>query len=230
MVLLQYRNLLLHRASAQSSRMEIIGEEQSALNASIVQPGDGNDEEEYMANFVGVKVLSCKYDKLSALPAPSPGLLDALECIDISGCTSITRIPAAFGSNGTVTTLNVSNTKVSSIPLTFSASVRALDVSQCRRITNVGDMHHLQVLNITASAVLDISVSIASTLEQIIALNSKITCINDAPNLKVVLWSGASHLSLEIGSASIALMTVVTTNSIDRITCPPNAYVTALSI
>ena len=228
MVLLQYHNLLLHRGTA-SQQMEIIGEDKTqitTLNAFL--PSDAQELADYTASFSGVTVLVCQYKQLSHVPAPSEGFLDSLVEIDFSSCSALTRLPSAYASKQTVKRLNISGTKISSIPLTFVGSIESLDVSNCRRITNVGDMERLKILNITASAVVDLSTSIVATLEQLIALNSKLTSVIDATKLKVVIWSGPLQSELVLDGCD-ELSTVVTTGALESVNCTSDAYVTSLT-
>ena len=210
--------------------MEIIGEDKtqitSRINTSL--PPDTHELADYTASFSGVTVLVCQYKQLSHVPSPSEGFLDSLTDIDLSSCTLLTRLPSAYAGKQTVRHLNISGTKISSIPLTFVGSIESLDVSNCRRITNVGDMERLRILNITASAVVDLAASIVATLEQLIALNSKLTSINDATKLKVVIWSGPLQSTLQI-DGSDELMTVVTTGALESVICASTAYITSLS-
>ena len=229
MVLLQYHNLLLHRGAA-SHQMEVIGEDKTQITArtNTYLPSDIQELSDYTASFYGVTALLCKYKQLSHIPSPSQGFLDSLVDIDFSSCSALTRLPSAYAGKHTVRRLNISGTKISSIPLTFVDSIVSLDVSNCRRITNVGDMEQLKILNITASAVVDLAASVVATIEQVIALNSKLTSINDATNLKVVVWSGPLQTTLQI-DGSDELMTVVTTGALESVQCASTAYVTSLN-
>ena len=230
MVLLQYCNLLLHKSADKPNQMDIIGEDRTSSTASNVHlPVDVTEAAEYTSHFSGVTILVCQYKQLTALPAPTTGFFDTLQVIDLSLCAAISRLPSSFGDKGTVTVLNVSGTKLSAIPLTFLPSLTSVDVSNCRRITNIGDTHNLKVLNITASAVVDVQSSTCLTLEQLIALNSKITSISSAPALKVVIWSGplSAHLQLD---GCHQIMTVITTGPIEMIHTNGTPYITSLHL
>ena len=231
MVLLQYCNLLLHKAAERPTQMDIIGEDKTSSTTSNSHlPLDDAEAAEYTSHFAGVTTLVCQYKQLTNLPAPRTGFFDTLHVLDLSQCSAISRVPSAFGEKGTVVSLNVSGTKVSSIPLTFMPSLVSVDVSNCRRITNVGDTVRLKVLNITASAVVDVQSSTCTTLEQLIALNSKITHVTGAPVLKVVIWSGPLNAQLILEGCD-QMMTVITTGSIDSInTTTGNPYITSLHL
>ena len=66
-------------------------------------------------------------------------------------------------------------------------------------------MERLRILNITGSAVVDLAASIVATLEQLIALNSKLTAINDASKLRVVIYRDrcVRALSTEVTSPAV---------------------------
>lgn len=230
MVLLQYCNLLLHKAVERPWQMDIIGEDKTqSTQDNDVLPADDTELAEYAQHFAGVTTLICQHKGLTALPSPRSGFFDVLEVIDLSQCSYMSRLPSGFGSKNTVRTLNVSGTKLSAIPLTFMPSLRSLDVSHCRRMTNVGETSQLKVLNITASAIVDIAQSTATTIEQLIALNSKVSHVSGAAELRVVIWSGPVSTSLLIEGCD-RIMTVVTTGSTDLIRCDGTPYITTLHL
>ena len=228
MVLLQYYNLLLHK---DGDTFHIIGEDMaidinSRVNPSL--PQDSSEEAEYTSHFIGVTRLVCAHKSLRSLPPPATGYLDSLVDIDLSHCTNVTRIPSAYGVKSTVQKLNISLTKVSALPLSFMSSLKSLDVSGCRRITNVGDMSQLCVLNITNSTVVDLSPTTCAHLQQLIALHSKLTKIETAPELKIILWSGTINAQLNISDCG-NLISIITSGACDRISVSGSSpYISSL--
>lgn len=230
MVLLQYCNLLLHKSVERPNQIDIIGEDKaSSINNNAHLPVDSAERAEYTAHFVNVTVLVCQHKQLSQLPVPTEGFFDRLERIDLSNCSQISRLPSSIGTNSSVKYLNVATTKLSAIPLTFMESLESLDVSHCRRMTNVGDFSRLRVLNITNSAVVDLSSSTASTLVIMIGLNSKVTHVVGATALKVVMWSGPPSAALHLEGCD-DIMSIVTTGAMESITSSGQPYITSLQL
>ena len=215
MVLAQYANLLLHKSS--DVTIEVIGEDSRTQNTDIT---DGA--------FSEVVHFRCPYKLLRKLPSPS-GFLLRLHTIDISGCSEVTKVPAEYGNASTITTLNISGTKISAIPLSFSRSVACLDVSNCRRLTNVGDLPSLVVLNCSNSTVVDITATTLSSLQHLFALHTKLSMITAAPALQTVLWSPVLSTTLHLSDCP-SLRSVLTTSSREQVNVDNAAvYVASVS-
>lgn len=206
MVVLQYENLLLHQVD--DGVLAVIGEDNKTPHTSITPP------------FDVIQSLVSNYPKLRDLPVPIAGLMDRLVTLDLANCSSITKIPSAYGQLGTVQNLNVSGTKLSAIPATMLPSLKTLDVSCCRRLTNVGDVPNLVVLNCTNSAIVDISIATLQTLRQLFAFHTKLSVIAHAASLEVMAWSPAMTGTLTIADTP-NLLSVLTTSTRESIHIDP---------
>lgn len=220
MVLLQYANLLLHRSEG-SDRVDVIGEDQSASNT--VGTSDASD-------FEGVTVLCCQYKQLRALPLPADGFLNTLATIDLSHCANITRIPSEYGAKSTVRRLIVAGTKLSAVPFTMAESLEFLDVSNCRRMSDVGDLPRLHMLNVTASNVTDISATTSASLRLLIAFNSRLSSFVGAPKLHTMMWSSATpNNRIEVRDCAV-LNSIVTTSDPPLLDVAGDPYIATLLV
>jgi Leucine-rich repeat (LRR) protein len=196
--------------------VEIIGEDKAVdttgVNTSL--PSTGDEQAVYESNFEGVTNLVCSWHTLSFLP---PGSAFAqLQILDLGGCTDVTSIPGSYNINKTLTTLNASGTKISSLPTDFLATLKHIDASNCKRITSIGDAPVIETLVISSSSINEIRQTSASSLIRLYALNSRITIMPPAPELKVLLWSGISSSSIEIEHAP-TLLSILTPGPGDKI-------------
>mgnify|MGYP001246799827 CR=1 FL=1 len=199
MVLLQCFNLLLHKID--NTKLEIIGEDTGSSSQTPPSPD---------TSLAQCTQLLSHFAKLREMPVPVDGILDRLVSLDIAGCNNITRLPAAYGNNGCMRSLNISSTKISAIPASISQTLTALDVSSCRRVTNVGDIPNLVVLNCTNSAVVDINPVTLLSLRQLFAFHTKLSTISNAMQLEIMSWSPSLSGTLTIGNAPRLLSVLVT--------------------
>lgn len=215
MVLFQYYNLLLHRGRG-SHQVEIIGEDKSSMNDAENSSVPANEQENnvYTGYFKGVKTIVSNWYTLEHLP---PGnLFIDLEILNISNCDLIRLIPGSYNTGNKLHTLHASNTKISSLPAEFMVSLLHLDISNCKRITSIGDMNILHTLVMSNSTVNEIRQTVASTLVRLYALHSRLTCIPVSLHLKVLLWSGTGGSTLKIDNAP-SLISILTSGGIDQI-------------
>ena len=218
----KYHNLLMFQTSV--TTMEVIGEDTSVTDfqtngaeASMT----ASEAEAYRALLASILTLRVKHTQLTVLPPGS--LFTGLEHLDLNGCTNIAQIPMSYP--GTLQTLRASSTKLSSIPSVY-ASLRLLDVSNCKRISSVG-IASLETIVMSHSAITELA--LCDNLIRLVALSTKVTSLPVAPNLVVVMWSGVANSTLIISPENIALVHVLTSGPEESITTA-NGVVTSIML
>lgn len=195
--------------------MRIIGEDSSVASFATNPAIAGLDTAEllaYNAKLASVTRLVSTFTSLSQLP-PGNGFT-TLTYLDITGCASITQVPATYST--TLSTLKVASTKISSVPSTLT-NIVYLDVTNCKRISSVA-IASLQTLIMSQSSVTEITK--ASELIRLYALSTRLAEVpSDATSLAVLLWSSSiSGGTLNVSSSCTSLVSVLTTGSVSAIT------------
>jgi len=206
MSLIKYHNLLMFRKSP--TEMEVLGEDieitdhtTNAATSSMT----ASELTQYENDLANIETLKVVHTPLTVLP---PGTaFTNLRTLDITNCSNITQIPTSFPAS--LLTLKASSTKLSSIPARY-ASLQLLDVSNCKRISSIS-MPSLQTIVMSHSAVTEITQAI--NLLRLVALNSKIISVPQAPNLVVIMWSGVANSTLTVDPTNSSLVHVLTSGS-----------------
>ncbi len=219
----RYFNLIMFQTDA--TTMEVVGEDTAVTDFSDMSINfrhnsgttfDTQESTTYNNLLAATTTLKVTHTALTVLP---PGTkFTNLATLDITGCSNIIQVPTDYGTHdgvnpGTLTTLLVSGTKLSSIPSTFNGLVR-LDVSNCKRISSAGSAT-LETLLMSHSSITELVAT--GALKRLVALNTKITSIPSAPNLQVVMWSGGANATLAIVDAT-AIVHILTTGAVTAIT------------
>ena len=187
------------------TEMEVLGEDLDitdfTTNAATTNM-TASELTQYESDLANVQTLKVGHTPLTALP-PGTAFTNLLS-LDITNCSNITQIPATYPTS--LSTLKASSTKLSSIPARY-ANLQLLDVSNCKRISSIS-MPSLQTIIMSHSAVTEITQ--VTSLQRLVALNSKLVSIPQAPNLVVVMWSGIANSTLTIDPTNSALVHVLT--------------------
>ena len=222
MSLIKYYNLLMFQTS--STSLEVIGEDASITDFLSNQAQDGmtvTEEATYQNLLANVTDLIFTILTVSQLP---PGtLFTGLVTLDFNGCSNITQIPTTYPV--TLQTIKASSTKLSSIPSVYSNLIM-LDISNCKRISSVS-IPSLQTLIMSHSAITEITQ--LQNLIRLLALNTKILFIPQAPNLVVVMWSGISNSNLTVDASNVSIVQILTSGSETNISSP-NGLITSLML
>ena len=207
-----------------STSLEVIGEDASITDFLSNQAQDGmtvTEEATYQNLLANVTDLIFTILTVSQLP---PGtLFTGLVTLDFNGCSNITQIPTTYPV--TLQTIKASSTKLSSIPSVYSNLIM-LDISNCKRISSVS-IPSLQTLIMSHSAITEITQ--LQNLIRLLALNTKILFIPQAPNLVVVMWSGISNSNLTVDASNVSIVQILTSGSETNISSP-NGLITSLML
>lgn len=222
MSLIKYYNLLMFQVS--STVLEVIGEDASVTDFSSNQAQTGmtvTEETTYQNLLANITDLIFTIKTISQLP---PGtLFTSLETLDFNGCTNITQIPTTWPV--TLQAIKASSTKLSSIPSMYSNLIM-LDVSNCKRISSIS-IPSLQTLIMSHSAITEITQ--LQNLVRLLALNTKIISIPQAPNLVIVMWSGISNSNLTVDASNSSIVQILTSGPEANISSP-NGLITSLML
>lgn len=222
MSLIKYYNLLMFQASA--TTLEVIGEDPSITDFSVNQAQTGmtvTEETTYQNLLANVTDLIFLTKTVSQLP---PGtLFTSLSTLDLTGCSNITQIPTTYPTS--LQTIKASSTKLSSIPSVYSNLVM-LDVSNCKRISSIS-VQSLQTLIMSHSAITEITQ--LDNLIRLIALNTKIVSIPQAPSLVIVMWSGIANSNLTVNSSNSSIVQILTSGPEENISSS-NGLITSLML
>jgi len=222
MSLIKYYNLLMFQVS--STTLEVIGEDASVTDFSSNQAQNGmtvTEETTYTTLLANITDLIFTMKSVSQLPPGS--LFTSLQVLDCNGCTNITQIPTTYPA--TLQTIKASSTKLSSIPSIYS-NLTMLDVSNCKRISSIS-IPSLQTLIMSHSAITEITQ--LQNLIRLLALNTKIVSIPQAPNLVIVMWSGISNSNLTVDSSNTSIIQILTSGPEANISSS-NGLVTSLML
>ncbi len=222
MSLIKYYNLLMFQASA--TTLEVIGEDASITDFSVNQAQNGmtvTEETAYQNLLASVTDLIFTIKTVSQLP---PGtLFSGLTTLDLNGCSNITQIPTTYPAS--LQTIKASSTKLSSIPSVY-ANLIMLDISNCKRISSIS-IPSLQTLIMSHSAITEITQ--LQNIIRLIALNTKIVSIPQAPNLVVVMWSGIANSNLTVNSSNSSIVQILTSGPEENISSS-NGLITSLML
>lgn len=220
--MIKYYNLLMFQAS--STTLEVIGEDANITDFSINQAQIGmtvTEETAYQNLLANVTDLIFTIKTVSQLP---PGtLFTSLVTLDFNGCTNVTQVPTTYPV--TLQTIKASSTKLSSIPSMYS-NLTMLDVSNCKRISSVS-IPSLQTLIMSHSAITEITQ--LQNLVRLLALNTKIVSIPQAPNLVIVMWSGISNSNLTVDASNSSIVQILTSGPEANISSS-NGLITSLML
>ena len=220
--MIKYYNLLMFQVS--STVLEVIGEDASVTDFSSNQAQTGmtvTEETTYQNLLANITDLIFTIKTISQLP---PGtLFTSLETLDFNGCTNITQIPTTWPV--TLQAIKASSTKLSSIPSMYSNLIM-LDVSNCKRISSIS-IPSLQTLIMSHSAITEITQ--LQNLVRLLALNTKIISIPQAPNLVIVMWSGISNSNLTVDASNSSIVQILTSGPEANISSP-NGLITSLML
>lgn len=222
MSLIKYYNLLMFQVS--STTLEVIGEDASVTDFSSNQAQSGmtvTEETTYTTLLANITDLIFNIKTVSQLPPGS--LFTNLQTLDFNGCTNITQIPTTYPVS--LQTIKASSTKLSSIPSIYSNLI-TLDVSNCKRISSVS-IPSLQTLIMSHSAITEITQ--LQNLIRLLALNTKIVSIPEAPNLVIVMWSGISNSILTVNTSNTSIVQILTSGPETSISSS-NGLVTSLML
>lgn len=222
MSLIKYYNLLMFQVS--STTLEVIGEDASVTDFSSNQAQNGmtvTEETTYTTLLANITDLIFTIKTVSQLPPGS--LFTSLQTLDFNGCTNIAQIPTTYPA--TLQTIKASSTKLSSIPSIYS-NLTMLDVSNCKRISSIS-IPSLQTLIMSHSAITEITQ--LQNLIRLLALNTKIISIPEAPNLVIVMWSGISNSNLTVNSSNTSIIQILTSGPEANISSS-NGLVTSLML
>ena len=190
---------------ASPTTLEVIGEDPSITDFSSNQAQVGmtvTEETAYLFLLANITDLIFNIKTVSQLP---PGILfTGLVTLDFNGCSNITQIPTTYPV--TLQTIKASSTKLSSIPSVYS-NLTMLDLSNCKRISSVS-ISSLQTLIMSHSAVTEITQ--LQNLVRLVALNTKVVSIPQAPSLVIVMWSGISISNLTIDASNSSIVQILT--------------------
>ena len=207
-----------------STVLEVIGEDASVTDFSSNQAQTGmtvTEETTYQNLLANITDLIFTVKTISQLP---PGtLFTSLETLDFNGCTNITQIPTTWPV--TLQAIKASSTKLSSIPSMYSNLIM-LDVSNCKRISSIS-IPSLQTLIMSHSAITEITQ--LQNLVRLLALNTKIISIPQAPNLVIVMWSGISNSNLTVDASNSSIVQILTSGPEANISSP-NGLITSLML
>ena len=222
MSLIKYYNLLMFQVS--STTLEVIGEDASVTDFSSNQAQSGmtvTEETTYTTLLANITDLRFNIKTVSQLPPGS--LFTNLQTLDFNGCTNISQIPTTYPVS--LQTIKASSTKLSSIPSIYSNLI-TLDVSNCKRISSVS-IPSLQTLIMSHSAITEITQ--LQNLIRLLALNTKIVSIPEAPNLVIVMWSGISNSILTVNTSNTSIVQILTSGPETSISSS-NGLVTSLML
>ena len=207
-----------------STSLEVIGEDASITDflSNQAQYGMTVTEEATYQNLLA-NVTDLIFTILTVSQLPPGTLFTGLVTLDFNGCSNITQIPTTYPV--TLQTIKASSTKLSSIPSVYSNLIM-LDISNCKRISSVS-IPSLQTLIMSHSAITEITQ--LQNLIRLLALNTKILFIPQAPNLVVVMWSGISNSNLTVDASNVSIVQILTSGSETNISSP-NGLITSLML
>ena len=216
MVVLQYYNLLIKKNDG--FNVEVIGEQADASDATneATESMTNTEIDAYNLTLAGVQKMTFRYKDVSRLPTGSA--FTALHTLNLADCKHISTLSDSWNTANTCKVLDLSYTKVASIPTTFQSCLESLSVEGCRHITSLTAGANMLTLNVSHSTIVEILQ--ASALKRLFAVNSRLQMVS-APAIEILLWSSSLDAVLSVQSACSALMTIVT-DELSDITIDPS--------
>lgn len=205
MVVLQYYNLLIKKNNG--LHVEVIGEQADASDATneAIQSMTAAEIDAYNVTLATIQSMTFKYRDVSRLPTGSA--FTSLHTLNLADCKYITTLSDTWNPADTLSTLDVSNTSIASIPGAFQSSLQDLSVEGCRHITSVTAGANMLTLNVSHSTVVEILT--ASALQRLFAVNSRLLSVS-MPTLETMMWSSSLDAVLNVQSTCTGLKTIVT--------------------